>query len=189
MRRALVVGVLLFAGIAVMPTGAQQNPDEFRWTGQIGRGKSVEIKGVNGGIRASLASGNQVEVLAHKRARRSNTADVFIEVVEHDGNVTICAVYPPSAHSSGSSGSTGTGYSSRNFRRTPRTDSNAGPNECKPGSEGRMNTPSLYGGNWRWRMKPGALTSQLAEKLAHLADVSDRLPQPIPDPPDADFAA
>lgn len=57
------------------------------------------------------------------------------------------------------------------------------------GSEGRMNTPSLYGGNWRWRMKPDALTPQLAEKLAHLADVCDRLPQPIPDPPAADFAA
>jgi len=45
------------------------------------------------------------------------------------------------------------------------------------GSEARMNTPSLHGGNWRWRFDPGRLTSELAGKLAHLAELSDRLPQ------------
>jgi 4-alpha-glucanotransferase len=46
------------------------------------------------------------------------------------------------------------------------------------GSEARMNTPSLHGGNWRWRFTEGQLTSDLAAKLALLAEVSDRLPQP-----------
>src|SRR6201997_4414667 len=46
------------------------------------------------------------------------------------------------------------------------------------GSEARMNTPSQNDGNWKWRLQPGMLTRQLAEKLAHLAELSDRLPQP-----------
>jgi len=57
------------------------------------------------------------------------------------------------------------------------------------GSEGRMNTPSQNGGNWRWRLQPGALTPQLAEKLARLAELTDRISVPIPDPPAEDFVA
>jgi 4-alpha-glucanotransferase len=57
------------------------------------------------------------------------------------------------------------------------------------GSEARMNTPSVYGGNWRWRFDQGQLTNELAAKLAHLADVSDRLPQPFAVPPNETFAA
>ena len=44
------------------------------------------------------------------------------------------------------------------------------------GSEARMNTPSLHGGNWRWRFRDGQLNGDLAAKLAHLAELSDRLP-------------
>ena len=57
------------------------------------------------------------------------------------------------------------------------------------GSEARMNTPSLHGGNWRWRFDPGRLTSELAGKLAHLAELSDRLPQPLAALPNEKFAA
>ncbi len=57
------------------------------------------------------------------------------------------------------------------------------------GSEARMNTPSLHGGNWKWRFAPGQFTAELAAKLAHLAEVTDRLPQPIPVLPDENFAA
>ena len=57
------------------------------------------------------------------------------------------------------------------------------------GSEARMNTPSLHGGNWRWRFDQDRLTSELAGKLAHLAEVSDRLPQPFAKLPDDSFAA
>jgi 4-alpha-glucanotransferase len=41
-----------------------------------------------------------------------------------------------------------------------------------------MNTPSLNGGNWRWRVQQQQLKSELAAKLAHLAQLSDRLPKP-----------
>jgi 4-alpha-glucanotransferase len=44
------------------------------------------------------------------------------------------------------------------------------------GSDARMNTPSRSDGNWGWRLRPGDLVSELAEKLAALSVVSDRMP-------------
>jgi 4-alpha-glucanotransferase len=57
------------------------------------------------------------------------------------------------------------------------------------GSEARMNVPSRREGNWRWRFRQGALTAELAEQLAALAEVTDRLPPPCPAPAHEDFAA
>jgi 4-alpha-glucanotransferase len=42
------------------------------------------------------------------------------------------------------------------------------------GSEARMNTPSRLDGNWAWRYGAGALTPELAERLAVLTEVADR---------------
>jgi hypothetical protein len=70
--------------------------EDFQWHGRIAPGKTVEIRGVNGAVDASPASGDEVEVTAVKRARRSDPGSVRVEVVEHDGDVTICAVYPDS---------------------------------------------------------------------------------------------
>jgi 4-alpha-glucanotransferase len=57
------------------------------------------------------------------------------------------------------------------------------------GSEARLNVPSVKTGNFRWRFQPGALTPELASKLAALAEVTDRLPQPLPIPPAEEFTA
>jgi 4-alpha-glucanotransferase len=57
------------------------------------------------------------------------------------------------------------------------------------GSEARLNTPSTQEGNYRWRLQPGALTRTHAEKLAKLAEVTDRLPQPPQRQPEEEFAA
>jgi 4-alpha-glucanotransferase len=55
------------------------------------------------------------------------------------------------------------------------------------GSEARMNTPSLNNGNWQWRLQREALTPAIAEKLARLAELTDRMPEanPVPGPDDA----
>jgi 4-alpha-glucanotransferase len=45
------------------------------------------------------------------------------------------------------------------------------------GSEARMNTPSLNGGNWRWRFQESQINGETTAKLALLAEVSDRLPK------------
>ena len=57
------------------------------------------------------------------------------------------------------------------------------------GSEARMNTPSVNGGNWRWRFDEALLRPALSAKLALLAELSDRLPGPIAPQPDGNFAA
>jgi hypothetical protein len=87
---------------------------EFRWQGRVPVGKAIEIKGVNGSIQAVGSSGDQVEVVATRRGRRSDPESVQIKTFEHDGGVTICALYPSSDP--------------------------ARPNECLAGSKGRMNT-------------------------------------------------
>jgi hypothetical protein len=100
------------AGPAVSPIAAQRSTADFQWRGTVLQGSEIEIKGVNGDVRATAGSGNEVEVTAVRRGRRNNPEDVRIEVVQHGDGVTICAVYP---------------------------DADGRPNECRPGSEGRMN--------------------------------------------------
>jgi len=57
------------------------------------------------------------------------------------------------------------------------------------GSEARMNVPSRSDGNWRWRFDAGLLSSEVAGKLATLAEVCDRLPQPLPAAAEEEWAA
>jgi hypothetical protein len=85
-----LAALALFAG----PAAAQ----DFHWTGALGPGKRLEIKGVNGSIRATLASGGEATVDARKSARRSDPDEVKIIAVPFDGGVTICAVYPTGRH-------------------------------------------------------------------------------------------
>lgn len=94
------------------PTGPGPGDADFEWSGQIAQGQAIEIKGISGSISASLASGNQVEVFAAREGDQSDPATVTIEVLEHAGGVTICAVYPDVAGQP--------------------------PNECAPGLAGNM---------------------------------------------------
>ena len=89
-----------------------ETKDEFRWQGTLASGKALEIKGVNGRITARPAGGSAIEVVALKHGRRSDPKQVEIVVVEHDGGLTLCALYPAPA--------------------------GAPPNECAPGKGGRM---------------------------------------------------
>lgn len=115
-RRTFLAGALagalgLALTLAAPAVAWAQNPD-FSWRGAVGEGKTLEIKGVNGAIIATTASGPEVEVTATKSARRSDPDEVRIEVITHEGGVTICAVYP-----------------SPRLRRE---------NECRPGDDGGM---------------------------------------------------
>ena len=92
MRVSLPTLLTTAAGLALAPRAAAAQ-GEFHWKGKIAPGKSIEIKGVNGDVRAVAGSGD-VEVTAVKHARRSDPDEVKIEVVPHDDGVTICAVYP-----------------------------------------------------------------------------------------------
>jgi hypothetical protein len=89
----------------------QGSAPEFRWQGRVAPGLKIEIKGINGDISAEPASGAEVEVVANRRAARSDPNSVNLKVVEHPGGVTICAVYP--------------------------SDDPDNPNTCEPGGGGR----------------------------------------------------
>ena len=43
------------------------------------------------------------------------------------------------------------------------------------GSGARMNRPGTVGGNWRWRLRPGQLTHDVAQRLAVLTETYDRI--------------
>jgi 4-alpha-glucanotransferase len=42
------------------------------------------------------------------------------------------------------------------------------------GTEARMNMPSTLGTNWLWRMRRGALTPEIAARMAEMAGLYDR---------------
>ena len=115
MRHPLLLSCLSLVALLAptFPRSAQAAPadGEFRWEGRVQAGRTVEIKGVNGSVEADMASGDHVQVVATKNGRRDDPSTVRIDVVEHAGGVTVCAVYPD-VH---------------------------GKNVCAPGDGGRMN--------------------------------------------------
>jgi DUF4097 and DUF4098 domain-containing protein YvlB len=90
-RNLTALAAALVAALALPALAAQE---EFHWAGKVAQGDAVEVKGINGGITATGSSAGQVEVTAVKRGRKSDPASVKVEIVEHAGGVTICAVYP-----------------------------------------------------------------------------------------------
>jgi hypothetical protein len=88
-------------GLSSRPAAPPQG-DQWNWHGRIAAGKTLEIRGVNGRVVADPATGAEALVTATKRAHdHGNPDDVKIEVVEHEGSVTICAVYPGSSNRCG----------------------------------------------------------------------------------------
>jgi hypothetical protein len=91
MKRTTILAAV--AAVALAAT-SWAGTEEFHWSGKVAAGAAIEIKGVNGAIVATGAPGADVEVTAVKKGRKSDPAGVKIDVVEHAGGVTICAVYP-----------------------------------------------------------------------------------------------
>ncbi len=84
----------LTLALAVVATPALAQEPAWNWKGTIANGKQIEIKGVNGSIRATATAGSEVVVTAAKKGRKSDPASVKVEVVNSAAGVTICAVYP-----------------------------------------------------------------------------------------------
>jgi hypothetical protein len=115
MRRIAVLALALaLAAWTPLPGTSRSAPQDrdWNWSGRVDRGESVEIKGINGEISAELARGNEVEVEARLHGRDDDPDEIEMVVLEHENGVTICAVYP--------------------------SDDRDEPNECLPGSRGRM---------------------------------------------------
>lgn len=127
-----LAGLAALALALPLPRAADaQETGDFEWRGTLAAGETLEVRGVNGDIEAVPASGGEVEVRAVKRAKRSDPASVRIEVVEHDGGVTVCAVYP--------------------------TPPGKRPNECRPGGGGSSVEDNDVAVDFTVRMPPGAV--------------------------------
>lgn len=104
--RTLIAALTATMVMGSLPLAAQRG-DDFRWNGRVAQGKEVEVVGVVGDIRAVLSSGSQVEVVA-----QMPDGNVPVRVVEHEGGVTLCVMYPTvrgggRTSSSGRCGTTG----------------------------------------------------------------------------------
>lgn len=78
-------------GVEARAAGSDETT--FDWTWDIPKGKTLEVKGINGAIDVRLASGTKTHVTAIKRPHRSDPDDVTVEFVQHENGVTVCAVY------------------------------------------------------------------------------------------------
>jgi DUF4097 and DUF4098 domain-containing protein YvlB len=105
--------LLTTLAIAAALQGATQGQD-FRWSGRLADGQTIEILGVNGEIRADAASGSTAEVTATKSGR-GDPERVQIKVEESSSGVTICAIYPNQE---------GTSCHSRETRKNRRNNDN-----------------------------------------------------------------
>jgi DUF4097 and DUF4098 domain-containing protein YvlB len=99
-------------GFADTFSGPKRTAAPFKWTGKVAAGKTFEVRGINGPIRATASNSADVELIAIRSGRRNDPESVKIDVVPHAGGVTVCAVYPSKDESK--------------------------PNVCKPGGA-RMN--------------------------------------------------
>src|SRR5258708_19196321 len=91
MRTVLLTTALCVGAVAALTA------QDFNWHGRLAAGKRLEVKGVNGDVRAVLASGAEAVVTARKHSRRSDPDEGKIEVVESPAGITICAVDPTPA--------------------------------------------------------------------------------------------
>jgi hypothetical protein len=81
------------AGILPLSVQGPSVKEDVRWHGWTPAGQTVEINNIYGDVRAETTLGDEIEVIALKSGH-GDPADVSIEVIEHKGGVTICAVYP-----------------------------------------------------------------------------------------------
>lgn len=107
--RAILSAVLVVCGASTAFAQA-----DFNWRGQVGSGQTLEIRGINGEINATVSGSGDAEVRAAKSANRSDPALVRVEVVPHAGGILVCAVYP--------------------------SPDGREPNTCDPGPRNRSNT-------------------------------------------------
>lgn len=96
--------IVMTIALLAVTQGAAQGQD-FRWSGTLAAGNTIEVRDINGSISASPASGNTIEVTGQKRAGRNGRPElVEIRMEKRDDRVIICTVYPSQRDSEGCRG-------------------------------------------------------------------------------------
>lgn len=96
MRVLTPLGLLLIT----VPAAAQSR-DSWSWSGNVPDGGTLEVRNVNGLVKAERG-GDRIEITATKRATRGSVDAVEIRVEQDGDNVIVCALWPN--HSAGSTG-------------------------------------------------------------------------------------
>lgn len=87
-----IVAALGCLAFATQARAVQKDADGFFWSAKLAPGQSIEIKAVQGSIRAEGTTGDHVEVLARKVGHLDDTGNVRIDVAASAGGFTVCAV-------------------------------------------------------------------------------------------------
>src|SRR3982074_1911820 len=95
----------LFAALAVSLAasvlGAQQeyghDSNIWKWDGRVDAGHWMNGFNVNGTVDFAPSPDNMVHLVAEKRSNGRDMDDIHYEVVQADGNVTICAIWNDSS--------------------------------------------------------------------------------------------
>lgn len=91
MNRFELAAAAALTVLSALPLSAQQGRD-FRWTGRVASGQEIEIRNLNGSIRAEPATGSEVEVVGRRFG--ADVDDVEIRTVRVGDGVIVCAVFP-----------------------------------------------------------------------------------------------
>jgi hypothetical protein len=70
-----------------------RDQETWTWTGRVESGKWFTLSSVNGPVTIQASSDNMIHVRAEKEVREGSVRDVAFQVVEHDGGVTVCALW------------------------------------------------------------------------------------------------
>ena len=100
MNRSILVTAVALAVLAPAVSAQQQygrDGDTWRWDGRVEGGRWMNIFNVNGSVRVLPSSDNMVHVVAEKTFDGRGRDDVHYEVVQVNGNVTICAIWNDNA--------------------------------------------------------------------------------------------
>jgi hypothetical protein len=81
--------VVMCAAVAAL---AQQR--DFEWHGPIARGSFIEIRGINGNVRAIPSTSGEVEVVANVEGQQESTSGVQVQLMRNGDGVTVCTVFP-----------------------------------------------------------------------------------------------
>ena len=96
MNKSTLLAALALAVAAPAISAQQQFGREgniWRWDGRVENGRWMNIFNVNGSVQFGPSSDNMVHVVAEKRSHGRGEDEIHYEVVQENGNVTICAIW------------------------------------------------------------------------------------------------
>jgi hypothetical protein len=82
--------VMMIALGSLLATAQQR---DFEWHGPVARGSFIEIRGINGNVRAEPSTSGEVEVVARLDGQ-DTISSVEVQLMHHENGVTVCSVFP-----------------------------------------------------------------------------------------------